>query len=35
MLAVGAISESSSATGIGGDQANDDAFHAGAAYVYR
>ena len=35
MLAVGAISESSSATGIGGNQADTNAFHAGAAYVYR
>jgi hypothetical protein len=33
-LAVGAYHEASSATGIGGDQANDSASWAGAVYVY-
>jgi hypothetical protein len=33
-LAVGAISESSNATGIGGDQTNDLAPSAGAVYLY-
>lgn len=31
---VGAISESSKATGINGDQTDNSAFHAGAAYVF-
>jgi len=35
MLAVGAFTESSAATGIGGDQTDDSRFAAGAAYVYR
>ena len=34
-LAVGAGSESSAATGVGGDQANNSAFGSGAVYVYR
>jgi hypothetical protein len=34
-LAVGAIGESSDATGINGDQNNDDAGASGAAYVFR
>ena len=33
-LAVGAVSEASAASGIGGDQSNNDASHAGAVYVY-
>lgn len=33
-LAAGALSEDSAATGIGGDQADDSAINAGAAYVY-
>jgi hypothetical protein len=33
-LAVGAIGERSTATGIGGDQADDSAVNAGAAYVF-
>lgn len=32
---VGAFNESSSATGVNGNQADDSAFHAGAAYVFR
>lgn len=32
-LAVGALSEASSATGIGGDQTSNTAFHAGAVYL--
>ena len=35
MLAVGAQTESSAATGIGGDQSNDSSFAAGAVYLYR
>ena len=35
MLVVGAPSESSAATGIGGTQANDGASRSGAVYVYR
>jgi hypothetical protein len=34
-LAVGAISEDSAATGVGGDQANNNALVSGAVYVYR
>lgn len=34
ILAVGAASESSAVTGIGGNQANDDAKEAGAVYVF-
>jgi cysteine-rich repeat protein len=34
-MAVGALAEASSATGIGGNQANDSAFQAGAVYVYQ
>jgi hypothetical protein len=34
MLAVGAFDESSSATGINGNQTNDATFHAGAVYLY-
>jgi hypothetical protein len=34
-LAVGAPYESSSATGVDGDQTNDDALYAGAVYVFR
>jgi len=33
-LAVGAIGEASNATGVGGDQGNDDAPNAGAVYVF-
>jgi cysteine-rich repeat protein len=33
-LAVGAVGESSAATGVGGDQANDSASFAGAVYVF-
>jgi hypothetical protein len=33
-LVVGAFLESSNATGIDGNQTNNDAFHAGAAYVF-
>ncbi|MBK7827370.1 hypothetical protein [Nannocystis sp.] len=33
-LAVGAVQESSEATGVDGDQANDEALAAGAVYVY-
>ena len=33
-LAVGAVYEDSAATGIGGDQADNTASHAGAVYVY-
>lgn len=33
-LAIGAQYESSSATGIGGNQANDSATHAGAVFLY-
>jgi len=33
-LAVGAINEDSSATGIGGDQSNNDVNSAGAVYVF-
>jgi hypothetical protein len=33
-LAVGAYAEDSSVTGIGGDQADDSAFGAGAVYVF-
>jgi hypothetical protein len=33
-LAVGAYQEASSATGVGGDQANDAAYASGAAYVF-
>jgi hypothetical protein len=33
-LAVGATQESSDATGINGDQVNNDAFYAGAVYVF-
>jgi cysteine-rich repeat protein len=33
-MAVGAINEDSSATGVGGDQFNDDARDSGAVYVY-
>jgi FG-GAP repeat len=35
MLAVGALAESSAATGSGGDQTNDSRFAAGAVYLYR
>jgi trimeric autotransporter adhesin len=35
ILAVGAPQESSNATGIGGDQTNDDMLDAGAVYVFR
>ncbi|QQR88714.1 MAG: hypothetical protein IPJ88_10745 [Myxococcales bacterium] len=35
MLAVGANSEASNATGVGGDQSNDDLNNAGAVYVFR
>jgi hypothetical protein len=34
-LAVGAVTESSSATGIGGNQADNSTIQAGAAYVFR
>jgi hypothetical protein len=34
ILAVGAHSEASAATGVGGDEANDSAANAGAAYVF-
>ena len=33
-MAVGALAEDSSATGIGGDQASDAADDAGAVYVF-
>jgi hypothetical protein len=33
-VVVGAMREASDATGIGGDEANDDAYAAGAAYVF-
>ena len=35
MLVVGALTEASVVTGIGGNQADDSAFQAGAAYVYQ
>jgi hypothetical protein len=35
ILAVGATQESSNATGVGGDQMNNDLVHAGAVYVFR
>jgi hypothetical protein len=34
-LAVGAIDESSGATGVGGNQADNASFHAGAVYVFK
>ena len=33
-LAVGAVGEGSTATGVGGDQSNDGAYNVGAAYVF-
>ena len=33
-LVVGAFGDASSATGIGGNQADDSATHAGAVYVF-
>jgi cysteine-rich repeat protein len=35
ILAVGALSEASSATGVGGNQADNSAFQAGAVYAYQ
>ena len=34
-LAVGSVRESSDATGINGDQANNNAINGGAAYVFQ
>ena len=33
-MAIGAVQEGSNATGVGGNQSNDSASHAGAVYLY-